>query len=488
MMASKHLFPFAAVILMIFFLPQIRMVYAADNESLDEIVQGFEDDDDPAQALDEVMDGFGDEETFLDESGHKDMDPAAEVSREEKLSPVRLDGDVSFGVSYNTAHSAPGPGETDWRGLSRLRTELQLELDVKFSGDWKMFASTKGAYDFVYQLKGRENYTREVLDAYEKELELRDTYLQGRLTQNLDLKAGRQIVVWGKSDSIRVTDVLNPIDLREPGLTDIEDIRLPVAMTKIDYYLGSWRLSGMAIHEIRFNKLPAYGSDFYPAPVPPVPEETPSCKWENTEYALAVSGVFSGWDLSFYWADIYSDLPHLEIRPEGVVSVHAPLTMMGTAFNVAAGNWLFKAEAAYLDGFMFLNSGDATYARFDLLAGFEYYGFKNTTISLDVVNRHFIGFQSILEQFPDEGREDEFQSAFRLTRQFLNDTLSLTLLASTFGFTSLDGAFQRFSAEYDLTDAIQLSGGLILYQSGDLPSFRQIGDNDRIFADIKYSF
>jgi len=61
-------------------------------------------------------------------------------------------------------------------------------------------------------------------------------------------------------------------------------------------------------------------------------------------------------------------------------------------------------------------------------------------------------------------------------------------LASTYGGTGQDGAFQRFSAEYDVTDSIEIAGGIVLYQSGDLARFRSIGDNDRLFFNIKYSF
>ena len=49
-------------------------------------------------------------------------------------------------------------------------------------------------------------------------------------------KLGRQIVNWGRSDTVRVLDVINPLDNREPGLVDIEDLRLPVTMARVDYF------------------------------------------------------------------------------------------------------------------------------------------------------------------------------------------------------------------------------------------------------------
>ena len=176
------------------------------------------------------------------------------------------------------------------------------------------------------------------------ELELLETYVQGSLLRYLDVKAGRQIVVWGKLDNIRVTDILNPLNLREIGATDIEDLRLPVNMLKIDGYLFNWTLTGIAIPEIRFNKNPEYGSDFYPAELPPPHEETPENGFEHMEYALSASGVFSGWDIAFYWADVYSDTSHLERLPGfyQVELAHAHINLYGAAFDVAV--WKLASE------------------------------------------------------------------------------------------------------------------------------------------------
>jgi len=71
---------------------------------------------------------------------------------------------------------------------------------------------------------------------------------------------------------VRVTDILNPLDNRLPGMVDIKNLRLPVAMTKLDYYTGLWNLSGIMIHEARFDKTPVFNSDFYPG-AGPLPSE-----------------------------------------------------------------------------------------------------------------------------------------------------------------------------------------------------------------------
>jgi len=57
-----------------------------------------------------------------------------------------------------------------------------------------------------------------------------------------------------------------------------------------------------------------------------------------------------------------------------------------------------------------------------------------------------------------------FEWALRDTKPYWNDTLNLTFITNIFGPTGDDGGFQRFTAEYDLTDSIELTGGIVFYQ------------------------
>ena len=473
------------VLFMAFTLLLPGQTFAVEDETLDEIIDGFDNKraEKADDTMQDVLEGFDDDANEIETELQKN---------ESKPSMFSLNGDVQLSASYNFAHDKPEGNETDWQGLSCLRTELNLELNAKFASSWQARISGKGAYDFAYSIKGRDKFTTEVIDNYEKQIELGETYIQGSLTKNLDIKLGRQIAVWGKSDNIRVVDVLNPLYMREPGLTDIEDLRLPVAMSRLDYYIGDWSLTGIAIHEIRFNKAPEYGNDFYPSAVRPPHEDKPESCYKNTEYAAAVNGIFSGWDISFYWADYFNDVPHMELVSAGpspqIKWKHAHLKMFGAAFNTAVGNWLLKTEAAYINGFEFFNTQDKEYSRTDVLAGIEYSGFKNTSMSIEAVNRHINNFDDSLESSPDNAQEDEFQWTARLARDLLNDTLTLTVLVSTYGITGQDGSFQRFSAEYDISDSVQLNCGVVLYQSGDLARFKNIGNNDRLFCKIKYNF
>ena len=455
---------------------------AAADDDLEELLQGFEQDateETERPPEDEILKGFENEEKYAETR------PATEAKPTPSWS---LDGEFAFTATYNFSPSASAP----WRGFTALRPELELALKNRFSDNWQGQISARGFYDVIYALRGRNEYTSQVIAAYEKELELKDTFIQGSLTDRLDTKIGRQIVVWGTLDNLRVTDVLNPLDLRLPGLTDIDDLRLPVTMVKFDYYSGSWNLGAMAIPEARFSKLPAFGSDFYPFPRPRPPEQDPGEGFDKLQYAAALTGVFSGWDVGFYYANIYEDRPTVETVISGPtvrsVRKHTRINMLGTAADLALGNWLLKAEAAWFSGLQFTGTPGVEYSRLDVAGGVEYSGFSEAAVSLEAVNRRLFDYDALLLQPPDETDENEFQWALRIAKDFFNDTLTLTLLASTFGIKADDGAFTRFDADYDVTDAVSFRGGAVFYQSGDKGRFSDAGANDRLFAVVKYSF
>ena len=195
-------------------------------------------------SLDEILAGFEDEPTPRIEA-----DSQEEPEEKDRLSRyLDITGSVSVGASYNvTDHlssigpdTPPGPG-TDYSGIQRLRTRLDLQADANLPKDWKGRIQAFVFYDFAYLIHGKDTYTRDVIQDYEFESEILDFWVEGSVTPWLDLKLGRQVVNWGRSDTLRVTDIWNALNNREPGLVDIEDLRLPSTMAKADAYLGKWQ-------------------------------------------------------------------------------------------------------------------------------------------------------------------------------------------------------------------------------------------------------
>jgi len=165
-------------------------------------------------------------------------------------------------------------------------------------------------------------------------------------------------------------------------MVDIEHLRLPVGMIRVDYYLGEWDLCALLIPEVRFSKRPAFGSDFSPASSALPPEEEPATTLENMQYGAALSGIMGKWDIAFYMAEIFDDRWHTVSDPGSLAQVrrHNRMRMVGTGASMAAGNWLLKAEAAYFDRLRYSAESDRTKSRYDILTGVEYRGFTDTAI------------------------------------------------------------------------------------------------------------
>jgi hypothetical protein len=457
---------------------------AAEESEVDSPLSGFDDEEDPE--LERILEGFEDDR--LESAGVEDT-----------VTPSfwRVSGEVFLGSSYNLRSHRPPPGSAQYSGLSRLRLELDLQLDLELPRSWQARIAGRGFYDFAYRIHGRDNYTDDVLDLYQWEAEFTEVYLQGSLLRDLDLKVGRQVVNWGTGETLRVVDVLNPLDNREPGLVDIEDLRLPVVMTKLDYYLGDWNLSLIAVHERRFNDDPEFGSDFFPPLMGlGLPDREPAQTFENTEWAVALRGILEGWDLGFFAARYYEDMPRVEFPgfvlvdgdPVALPTRHSRLTLLGSTVDVALGNWLLRGEAAYLDGLEYFHRPDRKTSRLDLLVGIDYGGFTDTQIAVDVANRRVHGWQSSFLDAPDFTRRNSVEIAFRLQRDFLRERLHVTLLAVGFGKDLEDGSVIRLGADYELRDALSIGGGVLLYQDGDLPPLSAFGRNDRVYLHAKYSF
>ena len=462
----------------------------SEDSALEDVLSGF---DDEGSDEDEALSGFDDGRTEL-RFGEMDSDGERE-SGVDAESWSNLSGSTGLSASYSYAKDAPADKtQADWSGLTKLRPYFSLTWDAKLGENWKTRISGKAFYDFAYGMKDSETFSDEVLSELEKEAELREIYLEGSPFGSLDVKLGKQIVSWGVANSLRVVDVLNPTDDREFGMTDLEDIRLPINMTKLDYYIGDLKLEAVAVHEIKFNKSAPFGSDFNPS-TQKINEVIPESSAENTEYGLALIGTFSGWDASLHWAQYFDDTPHFKVTfIPGIGAVptleqrHSRLTMGGATLSISSGNFIWKAEAAKLQGMEFALVTDKTFSRTDVLVGSEYSGWSDTSLTLEFGVQHLNDFDVKLEESPDSQLEDRIATTVSFMQDYINQTLHLSLVGMMIGKSGQDGGLNRMSLEYDVMDAFSVTGGVMLYQPGENAYFQNLNENDRIFFEARYSF
>ncbi|CAA6810468.1 MAG: Unknown protein [uncultured Sulfurovum sp.] len=447
------------------------LMSSLNAENLDALMDGF--DEEPKvkteikkDAVDDIMEGFDDEPIS---SSKKTNFQKPKVKEAQGALTGRITEQIAYAYSSETPHD----------NFSLLKSSLLLDYEYKFENGFKFKTNAKAYYDAIYSLRGREKYAKDELDELESEVELFDAYLEGSLSDNFDMKLGRQVVVWGRSDTIRITDVLNPLDNRHPGIVDIEDLRLPVAMAKFDYFVGDWRITPMAILEQRFSKNPPAGSVFNASSISLPSNEN----YADVLPALSIGAEFSGWDANFYVAQMRDDTGYFA---NGKMQ-HDKVNMLGAAFNVLNGSWLLKSEFAHFEGLKYTTTGNKEFKRSDALLGLEYNGIADTLISYDASIRKLHDYDNRLinERFSvDEAR---YQHAFRMSSDFMNATLKANYLVSLFGKSLDEGGFQRAWVKYDIADGVYTNLGLIDYIAGS-QQFDTMADNDMIFWDVSYSF
>ncbi len=433
-----------------------------------------------AESIDAALDGFNDSPMEIEKQSKDIMDGfddenVSEVSDEETELITGLTGKFTQFIAYSYNGTKPH------NNITSLRTSLLLDYEHKFTNGWRFKINAKTYYDTIYDIRD-QFYTQDELDNFQSEMRLYDAYLEGGIRENIDLKLGRQVVVWGRSDTIRITDILNPLDNRRPAIVDIEDLRLPVAMAKLDWFIGDWRITPIAILEQHFSLNPPFGSAFNPIVDASFVEKS----YNDVSYALSIGGEFSGWDINFYAARVRDDVGYIDFSEQPSL-VHDKVNMFGTAFNVLSGAWLFKAELAYFDGLKYMATQNKTFQRTDTLVGVEYKGIADTLFSYDISVRYFNNYDTRLLSEINPLEKETYQHAFRVSSDFMNASLTANYLISLFGKKLDEGGFQRAWVKYELGEGINTNFGVVDYIGGST-LFDSVKDNDMIFVDISYSF
>lgn len=365
------------------------------------------------------------------------------------------------------------------KNLSSTKLLLDLTTDYKMDNGFEVNSNLKAYHDFIFYASNNYETTP---SGYESELNLNELNIEGSISTNLDFKIGRQIVVWGKSDAIRITDVLNPLDNRTPGLIDIKNLRLGRFMSKLDYYQDNLKFSTAILHENRFSKNPKFGSDFKKSI--DLSEDKPNNDLKNTGIALSLTGEFSGYDFGVYFADTYLDKPYFK---DGVLQFDNRSKMLGLAYNKVVRSFLLKTEVAYFNNIKYAGLTD-TRSRIDALIGVEYTGISDGSISYELALRKINHYDDIINtQSNNFTQQESYQHALRFTQSYLNQTLNLTAIAGVFGKKGDEGGFARTSLDYTIDDKLSISGGIIDYIGGSTAT-DSIKNNDRIFTKISYTF
>ncbi|MCU0643806.1 MAG: hypothetical protein MUC94_06055 [bacterium] len=334
-------------------------------------------------------------------------------------------------------------------------------------------------------------------------LKLRQAYLDIYFG-NIDIRLGKQQIIWGKADGVFITDIISPKDLSEFLLPDFEEIRIGVDAVKLNYYRGDHTFE--LVWMPRFQPTIFPGAESYWAPkmmaFPMTPtfdysNATVESKLENSELALKYSALTSVIDFEIMSGYLWDDNPTYHVRKTvepvtqqlagiTVTPEHHRLSMAGGSFSATLGAWVLRGEGAFYRGKYFnstnLNLTDGVVIKdyFHYLVGLEYslWDFK--------LSGQFI--QEAILDYETEIYQDQFQNTatFLASRDFLRETLNLQLFVY-YGFNNED-ALIRPKLSYDFTDGFEILLGANIFTGNGAGMFEQYDNNDMMYAKVKYSF
>ncbi len=124
------------------------------------------------------------------------------------------------------------------QSLSAFKNTFDIGLESKFSDAWAFFFHPRYFYDAAYGIRNDfdSNFDKnqDKMGHTQRTEWLRDCYLD-YFSDKLDIRLGKQQVVWGQADGLPFMDRVMPFDLTTYWLPDFADIRIPLWMLKAEY-------------------------------------------------------------------------------------------------------------------------------------------------------------------------------------------------------------------------------------------------------------
>jgi hypothetical protein len=131
-----------------------------------------------------------------------------------------------------------------FQNQARLFINNEVSENTSWHADLNFIYDTEGVNSHY---RGHQNYT-----AYDY---LRELYLDTEAAGWL-LRLGKQQVVWGTADGIKLLDIINPTDFRELNQDTMEDSRIPIWMLNAEHDVGDNGNIQFIIAQHEENKIP----------------------------------------------------------------------------------------------------------------------------------------------------------------------------------------------------------------------------------------
>lgn len=404
-------------------------------------------------------------------------------------------------VTQNVTYGLEAPGSLFSRSdreLSGLQSSLYVQADGKLTEKSNFRVSGKVYHDEIYRIKNDVPHSKEERDQLRNRHEVRDFYVDYEADNGLYLKVGNQILAWGLSEYLRVTDQINVEDQFALAQQDLEDLRLQTPAILMSYRLGDWLIDTVVTYDgdrdqiaparDEFDQFVSFRDSGFTINRQETKNSTEgffrlSTQLPSGDFQL-VAGEFNDNALSVdNMAALRSTSPIINFNQNR-------MRMVGAAANWVEGPWLFYGEVGLHSDRAVRPTVDAFFRQVDgwdqkdqtlAVVGVEYTGFSNLLLGLEIDNIHTHDHDRFMT-----GDIDQTSLGARFYWTALNERLQVlgvwNKLANNWG------AVSRLSVDYNWSDNLDIGFLWVDYHLSRDSFLYQFRNNDIVQLQLRYNF
>jgi len=425
---------------------------------------------------------------------------------------------------------------TDESRVQKFESILQPEVnwsindgfDMTFIGRLRFDTQASLGYQGNGNLGARlDNYSSINGPVYEEnhsDLEIREWYLDTEMG-GVFWRLGKQQVVWGQADGLKILDVINPQSYREFILDDFDDSRIPLWMINAEIPIGEDdSLQFLWVVDQSYHRFANNGNDYQitspllvPQPIAGIDIasfelDKPDKLLKDSDLGLRYSKFYHGWDLSFNYLYHYLDSPvfyqkvnqqlndsPVNLNLAAIDAKYRRSHLFGLTASKAFDAWTFRSEIGYsTDSYHLLDpdSKQNNQAFIDYqgirhskdlssVIGVDWQGLEDAMISIQWFQSSLLDYENKIDSAMYRPKHNQIFS-FLYQQNFANETWQLEVLAM-YGVDQSDTSIQvEFS--HMLEDNIELWIGVDIFGGNQQGLFGQFNDTDRLVLGFEWGF
>ena len=384
------------------------------------------------------------------------------------------------------------------REINKIETTAYGQLDFDLGDRTAIRASARWYHDEVYRWMDDTPRSEDEVNTLRNRYEIRDLYLEHQTENGVYFKLGNQLLVWGQSEYLRVTDLINIENQFNFVQQDLEELRLQIPAALMSFSIDDWIFDAVITHEAGSNLVGPAGDEFdqfitQRAAGYWILEEDPA---DRTEYFFRASTRLPKGDLQIIAGEFNDNAPSVK-RIEALRSINPQVTYhlnrmqaIGFSANWVEGSWLFFGEAGLhkdkavrpnADSFLRQVNGWEEKDQVLAVIGAEYNGFRNLTVTFELDSIHTQSHSPFMLM-----PEDQISGGVRVYWTPLNERWQI--LGVWNELANDTGRVVRLQADYTWSDNLELGALYVDYSTNMNSPFAAFRFNDVFQLQLRYSF